>query len=325
MHRAVKWLSVCAVTGALSTSQLLALGYTEPNSYKRPSKTERPSKSKVDTSGELNNLITRTSNAGGGRIHIPRSTYSWGGIQLKKNVHLIIAKNTTINGRGGTMFNFGNGVFNASVRAASGNFKVNMKAGTSGRAFVVTGATNFLIRGVAINDRNTMFSSVEYTWGGVSGNNKGSDGRGPSVKIPRKGTLKNITTVNSDFGYGIIQITAGDNLRFENLRGNGGVTLRCETHWVRMQNSGTGGTGAMEAINLSQNGGQTVVKLQPHTMRNGKLTLRKVNAVGCATAIAHEKGFRAPGVKSGRTAGRFNAVDAYDINATARNSGPEWS
>ena len=318
-----------------------AAGYSEPASYRNPANRETIPKSDVNRT-KLQNRIDSLSNRGGGRLTIPRGWYRMRDIQMKSNVHLLVTSGTTFVSDNAssslnttTIFNFGGGVRNASIRGVGGKFTIVLKkAGKSSagtRGIVSNNAYNVLMQDISINSNFTKFSAVEFTWGRVSGGNTGNSGRGPSVKMPRNATLRNVTTWNNTFGYGLIQVTAGDRLLFENMKCTGGVNLRLETHWLTMQRSRTGGTGSITARNLSQSKGQSAVKLQPHTMRNGWVTLDKVFSSNAGSTVSNESGFVSSEFSqserdSGRfTPGNFGRVTVSGIRGVRNANQAEYS
>ena len=80
--------------------------------------------------------------------------------------------------------------------------------------------------------------------------------------------------------YGTTQVQSAEDVRFENLDGTGGVTLRLETGIV---NPGAIVTN-IEARNIVCRDGHAAVMMEPHTQKNGLVTVHNATSFGCSTA-----------------------------------------
>ena len=52
---------------------------------------------------------------------------------------------------------------------------------------------------------------------------------GATLYHPVDGLIKNVSVTNAPYGYGTTQVTAGEDLDFENISSTGGIALRMET------------------------------------------------------------------------------------------------
>jgi hypothetical protein len=102
---------------------------------------------------------------------------------------------------------------------------------------------------------------------------------------PIDGELENIHSRRSPYGWGLTQITGGENLRFFDISSKGGVPLRLEPYSHKW-------TPADEAIhNLVADGvrcknGHDAVHMNPHGAQHGKVTIRNVVADSCESALS---------------------------------------
>ena len=102
-------------------------------------------------------------------------------------------------------------------------------------------------------------------------------------------TIANVTV--AAYGYGLVQIQAAESVRFENLSGTGGVTLRMEAGEKRMNYSQIGGMNNIVGRNISCTDGNAAVMISPHSMKNGVVTVDGVKSVGCGFAVRIADGY----------------------------------
>ena len=98
---------------------------------------------------------------------------------------------------------------------------------------------------------------------------------------PIDGELKNIHSRRSPYGWGLTQITGGENLRFFNISSKGGVPLRLENyanHWTPIDN--------LVAHGVRCKNGHDAVHMNPHGAQHGKVTIRNVVADSCESALS---------------------------------------
>lgn len=141
--------------------------------------------------------------------------------------------------------------------------------------FAVRNVDNFYFSGILIKDNQTKFSSFTLAIASDNG----------TYDSPRNGVIRNSTTTNADYGYGLIQAQAAKNVLFENIDGQGGVTLRCETGAKKMNDLQLGGLWDIVARNVSCRDGNAALMISPHAMKNGIVTIDGVTSVNCGFAV----------------------------------------
>ncbi|MCL5245353.1 hypothetical protein M4I21_06005 [Cellulophaga sp. 20_2_10] len=274
----------------------------------------------TDDSQKLQNAINDISDKGGGKLFIPKGNYSVSDVKLKSNVHVIVNGEAVIRpsvrpntNKNYAMFTFGKEsavVKNVSFRSASSTkFTVDLtKANNPNVAvFNFNNVENFSISDFRVKDNLTKFSSV--TMGITEFNNK--------YYWPRNGVIKNATTLNSDYGYGLVQIQAAKNVLYKDLSGIGGVTLRLETGWTFMNDLQKGGVEDMFGENISCTNGNAAVMVSPHAMHNGKVYVNGITANSCGFAVRLEGGFVSKKYSTpGLTDGTFSNVTINNVKAT---------
>ena len=114
------------------------------------------------------------------------------------------------------------------------------------------------------------------------------------------------------WGYGLAQLQSADHLHFENLDGEGGVTLRLET------GIGGGYVGNITADNITCRDGFAAIMTEPHCQRNGRFVVKGVRSLGCNVAVLTNGGYvdteRHPGEPPGffdNTSKISNVVGTY--------------
>jgi hypothetical protein len=99
---------------------------------------------------------------------------------------------------------------------------------------------------------------------------------------PIDGVLENIHSIRSPYGWGLTQITGGDNLRFFNISSEGGVPLRLEnfqSNWTPMSN--------IVADGVRCKNGHDAVHMNPHgATHTGPITIKNVVADSCKSALS---------------------------------------
>ena len=142
---------------------------------------------------------------------------------------------------------------------------------------------------------------------------------------PSHGTVTNITTTGGQWGYGTAQIQSGNYIHFENLDGEGGVTLRLET------GIGGGYVGGITATNITCRNGHAAVMTEPHCQVNGQFLVDGVLSLGCSVAVETNGGYRDntrhPGLPPGtfsNTSRVTNVVGVFGEHAQAAEGVNEW-
>src|SRR5215216_3928208 len=99
---------------------------------------------------------------------------------------------------------------------------------------------------------------------------------------PIDGVLENIHSIRSPYGWGLTQITGGDNLRVFNISSEGGVPLRLEnfqSNWTPMSN--------IVADGVRCKNGHDAVHMNPHgATHTGPITIKNVVADSCESALS---------------------------------------
>jgi hypothetical protein len=99
---------------------------------------------------------------------------------------------------------------------------------------------------------------------------------------PTDGVMKNVHSEQSPYGWGLVQTSGGDNLRFLNISSEGGVALRVENYsngWTPMKNIFADGV-------ICKNG-HDAVHWNPHGASHpGPITVRNVVADSCESAMS---------------------------------------
>jgi Pectate lyase superfamily protein/Thrombospondin type 3 repeat len=98
---------------------------------------------------------------------------------------------------------------------------------------------------------------------------------------PIDGVLENIHSIRSPYGWGLTQISGGENVRFFDISSEGGVPLRLENYsnnWTPMSN--------IVADGVTCKDGHDAVHMNPHGARHGKVTIRNVVADSCESALS---------------------------------------
>jgi photosystem II stability/assembly factor-like uncharacterized protein len=142
---------------------------------------------------------------------------------------------------------------------------------------------------------------------------------------PSHGRVTNVTTTGGQWGYGLAQLQSADHIHFENLDGEGGVTLRLET------GIGGGYVGEITAKNITCRNGFAAVMSEPHCQSNGRFVVEKVRSFGCSVAVLSNGGYvdtkRHPGLPPGRfdnTSQVSDVVGVYGLHAQPEEGVVDW-
>lgn len=335
---------------AAQAQELIAYGYKNvPDSlmnvsvYKKVTITEKElpikmSKTKVSfnkeykvaTKGEnitkkLQAAIDKYYEKGGAQIHISKGDYLLENIDMKSNIHLMFEKGSILRPYSKdvanvSMFSVGRdkgtkpAVENISIQGVGGRVDVilpdNMKGFDTKFIFISSILVkDFYYANFNIYDHKTVISSLNF--GAAQRNSENFIG-------PTNGVVMDITVIDAHYGYGLVQMQAGRNVRFYNLHGIGGITLRLETGAGEMNKAQFGGVFDIEADNISVANGHGGVCLWPHGMKNGVCHIKNVTAL--SSGAAFEIGEQPEGsadFKSSGHAGTFGAGTSIK-NVTAK-------
>ncbi|WP_111709807.1 glycoside hydrolase family protein [Lutibacter citreus] len=272
---------------------------------------------KSDQSEKLNKAIEDVSNRGGGIIKISKGVYSFSGIYLKSNVHLLIEEGTVIKPTSGVVFNFSvdkktekndakSFIENVSVRGNGGAFIVDyhtLKYKDRQRAIIAKMVKNFLIQDMIVKDNYSVYCGITL----APSNEKVKDVKDWEVSRPTKGTIKNISHYNASPGYGLVQCHGAQSVHFENLYAEGGVSFRLEVG----ANNKNVGVYDLTAKNIINKNGRCAVMLGPHSAKNGIIKVDGVVSIGSTFAVTIGDG----GVKKDapdQTPGYFHKDSSID-------------
>lgn len=173
-----------------------------------------------------------------------------------------------------------NYVENVSIRGVGGSFIIDyhhLKYKDRQRAIIVSMAKNFLIENMIVKDNYTVYCGITLT----PSSEKVKDVKGWEVSRPTLGTIRNITHYKGSPGYGLIQCHGAQNVHFENLYADGGVSFRLEVG----ANNKNVGVYDLTAKNIINENGRCAVMLGPHSAKNGKITVDGVTSIGSTYAV----------------------------------------
>ena len=126
---------------------------------------------------------------------------------------------------------------------------------------------------------------------------------------PVDGTINNVRTTSSPYGFGATQVTSGERLRFLGITSVGGIALRLETdgrHPSLLRH--------IRASGVHCRRGHAAVSFSPHGQHNADVSVSDVSAVGC------ESGIDLGGATGTGSGGRFvrSSVDGARVTAGAK-------
>ncbi|AZQ61184.1 T9SS type A sorting domain-containing protein [Flammeovirga pectinis] len=246
-----------------------------------------------DDSPLLQKAIDDIAKAGKrGKITLKKGTYYLSNIELKSNIHLVIEENTVIipqdpgNDKNYKVFTFGGNkatVGSISIRSTNKKFIVDLSKVRNPNVAVITllNVDNFYISGMKVIDNNTKFSAI--TFGYSTFENK--------YYKPRNGVVRNCHISNAHYGYGLVQSQAAKNVFFKNISGSGGVTLRLETGYSKMNALQVGGNFDIYGKKISSKNGNATVMISPHAIKNGHVEIDDVTAINSGFAVRIGNGY----------------------------------
>lgn len=97
---------------------------------------------------------------------------------------------------------------------------------------------------------------------------------------PINGTFENVHSTQSPYGWGLVQLSGGKDLSFNNISSQGGSTLRLESfenNWTPMAN--------ITADGVTCTDGHNPVHVNPHNGTHGTFRIKNVVADSCEQAI----------------------------------------
>lgn len=255
----------------------------------------------IDQSSKLQKAIDEVSKKGGGKIIIPKGTYSFSNVYMKSDVHLFFEKNTIIKpfcpkGEKVVVFNFTpqsrkgkkskkekekEFIKNVSIRGIGGKFIIDYSEaeGKRGiRGIILKMVNNFLISDLDIKDNYSVYCGITLSPTSAKRNVSKEKWK---VSRATNGTIRNCRIFNASPGYGLVQLHGAQSVHFENLYALGGVTLRLET------GSGGANTGVFDITGkdiVSENG-RCALMLGPHSAKNGVVKVDGVKSISSQYAV----------------------------------------
>jgi len=287
--------------------------------------------------------INMVESSGGGIITIKAGTYYANeNIFLKSNVHIKVEAGVTfLLNPPGTLFmaqsetntpisNFsviGLGEDNRATGGTDDRFIIkynttilgtNANGNTAPKlaSFRLGNVLNFKLANITIEDTFSEPSSIalsaEFEYVKVFPSEVKSKLITNVYGSPKKGIIENIHNEDGSYGYGLVQMQAGEDILFRNLSGTGGVTLRFEsglniTQLFRPIGSTpvhtVGGIGLPLTIdnqpkinnafgrNISCKNGHAAFTISPHTIDQGVVNIKNVKSISCEAAGEIGEGF----------------------------------
>lgn len=295
----------------------------------------------TNDSKKMQRAINQLSKLGGGTLIIPAGNYSLRNITLKSHVHLEFDAQAVVkpSQEGNKVIKpygeipTGDGTYyksfvlfdvssqqktpleNVSVKGVGGRFTIDVSESENlfHRVFMVRNVKDFLIANINVKDDYSKYAAIELN--GETVKNR--------ILGPKDGVIQNIDLTGAHYGYGLIQMHLGTNIIFENLHGDGGTTLRMESHSKNLRD--TSKYTAMNNIigrNIRCTHGNSAVQISPHYINNGVFDIKDITANGCGWALRIAPGFVIPAEEElGLTPGSFNPRSTVrDIKATFSNT-----
>jgi|GEM_PF-5810598 len=251
----------------------------------------------------LNNASTEDSN--GGVVRIPEGEFTLGTIDIPSNTRLEVHGKTTLILAPGSqsMFKMGlqglaDPIKNVEIRSygSGGRFDIDYdKVGNFQEklnAFALGHVNNFSIKNVNVLDNFSFISAISV----------GSNASTQNPDFERKakaGLIQNITGFNQHYGYGTVQLQSGYNIKFKNVSGVGGATVRLESGFslLNLEPRREGNMDCITAINTSVKEGHAALLLGPHGKYNGRIIIDTATATDSLSVIKTDAGFKGQGNK----------------------------
>ncbi|WP_075602830.1 T9SS type A sorting domain-containing protein [Saccharicrinis aurantiacus] len=248
---------------------------------------------KNDDSEVLQRAIDEVSAlSNGGRIFLPAGKYFLANVNLKSNVHLKVSPDAIIypteRSDDKNYFILGLGdddkvVENVSIIGREGSFKVDLRVANNKNVtpFRLKNVDNFRLENIIVKDDITKFSAIALSLAEYNG----------KYFSPRNGVLKNARITNAHYGYGLVQAQVGSNILFTNLSGEGGVTLRLESGYSKLNLLQVEGLFDIYGRDISCTNGNAALMISPHAQKNGYVNIEGVKAVSCGFAVRIGQGY----------------------------------
>ncbi len=275
-----------------------------------------------DQTPKLQAALDDLEKRGGGNLVIPKGEYRLAELYMRSNVHILVSSKATLKPfYTPKTYNIIMVHFTPAKREIPNKFVENCSISCLDRGkqftvdyseinsdgvgklhkvrFVVNRLVrNFMVADANIIDNHTKFCGIIFV--GAETQDVADQWE---ITRPTSGVIRNCSITNASHGYGLCQLHAADDILFEDLRANGGVTLRLEGH--AGQNVGTKN---IFGHNLYNEYGKAAVMFQPHVTHHGVVTVDGVETKGSAFAVLIRAGFIDREAKNDPTAevGRFD-------------------
>ncbi|VGO18098.1 glycoside hydrolase family protein [Pontiella sulfatireligans] len=278
--------------------------YMPPDSYTAPSTTIILGSSGYQMDADDDSLgfqkaIDDVHANGGGHVVVPAGEYRVTGLVLKSEVHLIFENGVSLHlpiegpkKMSTIMFSIGakgSRANNVSVSSRNEWAEIYLPLSEKGlRVAALSNVENFWISGLTIHDSRTVFSSLIFVWSGEE------DG---VALLPKHGLIENIVAKNAHYGYGALQVHAGNDLHFRNITAIGGVATRLETGLPQMNLAAFGkprgyiGLDDIAVEDTTSVNGQAALMMEAHTVKHGTVVARDIKADGSEFAVHLSGGF----------------------------------
>ena len=182
------------------------------------------------------------------------------------------------------------------------------------RPFNVIRCSNFYIGNFHVVSGQTIFSNVELNM-----RNPNQNSRRNGLDFPYQGIVENISSVGNHSGFGLVQLRAGKRIYFANLDGNGGITLRAESDFIRGVSSRSATIDQIYGTNIISRRGDAAVVLSPHRINQGTIVVDNIISKNSTWAIQLAAGYES------RTGTGTAATNRGLFAPTSRLSVTEWS
>lgn len=275
-----------------------------------------PSPGNGNDTRRIQNQINNLSNSGGGTLTLANGTYRIIGLQMRSGVHIRCNRRVILRPfRPGNMISVaGTNAGNCTGCNAITNFSItsndnrpftvdmtNLDQLENCRFIALMHANNFLISNFNVIDNFTRFPVIEFlpgrARGMVNGRPNSSQTRQPRSAVASSGIVENITGSGFNPSWGIIQLQAGNTIFFNNLDGEGGITLRIESglgEGLSTLNDANRRIVRINAIwgeDLVVRNGRCVLLASPHSHQHGFFNLRNLTAYNSEFGVHIARGF----------------------------------
>ena len=243
--------------------------------------------------------ISAASSAGStarpGVVYVPKATYALANVILRSNVTVNVEAGTTMKLAAGAtgnsaIFYLGNytsgeasWVDNVTITGVNGSYTMDVARSTAprGHGFTVKNVRHFEISNVQGMLSNSATSGLPPSSQAafITFHSTSASRMGATLYHPVDGLIKNVSVSNAPYGYGTTQVTAGEDLDFENISSTGGIALRMET------DGNSDVLDGVEAHGITCRNGHAAVSFSPHDQNNGQVHIYDVNSVSCSEGV----------------------------------------